>query len=141
MDAMRAAVEESNAEAEHAAWMAKSQQDVDGTDSPRSQPGIASSEHGSEAGSERSADEGSVVTSVQSSADSDQAALAAEPTPTVLYSLAELRGGCPLGVSPQRKEASLSEDGYQEAFGMDKAGFDAMAKWKRDSAKKKAGLY
>ena len=39
------------------------------------------------------------------------------------------------------KETFLSDADFQTVFGMDKATFDAQAKWKRDAAKKKVGLF
>lgn len=39
------------------------------------------------------------------------------------------------------KESYLSDSDFQTVFGMDKATFNAQAKWKRDAAKKKVGLF
>lgn len=40
-----------------------------------------------------------------------------------------------------KKETYLTDNDFQEVFGMDRASFDAQAKWKRDAAKKKVGLF
>jgi hypothetical protein len=54
--------------------------------------------------------------------------------------LAELQAGCD-GVDPANKETYLSDAEFQTLFGMDKAAFSALPKWKRQAAKKKNGLF
>lgn len=62
------------------------------------------------------------------------------PTPGA-FSLAQLKEALPAGVDPAAKEEYLSNAEFQQVFGMDRAAFKALAKWKRDDAKKKAGLF
>lgn len=40
-----------------------------------------------------------------------------------------------------KKETYLSDGDFNAVFGMDKATFEGQAKWKRDAAKKKVGLF
>eukprot|EP01031_Cornospumella_fuschlensis_P039461 gene39461-48041_t len=68
------------------------------------------------------------------------AAPAAAPAPGS-FNLEQLKGALPLSVDPTRKEEYLSDADFQEAFGMDRNAFKALAKWKRDDAKKKAGIF
>ncbi len=70
------------------------------------------------------------------------AAAAAAPVPvTGTFSLAELKAGTPAGCDPTRKEEYLSPAEFKDAFGMDKAAFAALPGWKRNDAKKKAGIF
>jgi len=57
------------------------------------------------------------------------------------FSLDDLKAGLPDGVDPTRKEQYLDDAAFAECFSMDRAKFDALPKWKRDAAKKKAGLF
>ncbi len=58
------------------------------------------------------------------------------------YSLADLQNNTGLdNVDPKRKELYLSDEDFQATFKMDKAKFDSQAKWKKDAAKKKAGIF
>ena len=59
----------------------------------------------------------------------------------VVYSLEELTSGAPPGVAPHEKEKYLSDDEFCSAFGMKRSDFDALPKWKKQNAKKKAGLF
>ena len=68
-------------------------------------------------------------------------AVASPSTASGLYSLAELQAGCPPGVAPAAKEDALDPAGFEAAFKMDRAAFDALPKWKREKAKKDAGLF
>lgn len=45
------------------------------------------------------------------------------------------------GIDVTQKEEYLSDAEFQSVFGMDRAAFRAMPKWKRDDAKKKKGLF
>jgi len=47
----------------------------------------------------------------------------------------------PKGVSEKERETYLTDDNFQELFGMDKAAFAKQPQWKKDSAKKKYGLF
>jgi len=70
------------------------------------------------------------------------AAAAAAPVPvTGTFSLAELKAGVPAGCDPSRKEEYLSPAEFINALGMDKAAFAALPGWKRNDAKKKAGIF
>jgi len=53
--------------------------------------------------------------------------------------LAQLAEGAE--VNPACKEAYLSDADFEQVFGMDRGAFDKQAKWKKDAAKKKAGLF
>ena len=44
-------------------------------------------------------------------------------------------------MDPAHKEAYLSDASFKEVLGSDRAAFNALPKWKRDAAKKKAGLF
>lgn len=56
------------------------------------------------------------------------------------FSVEELKSG-KSGVDPSRKEQFLSDADFATVFGMDKAAFAGMPKWKQQGAKKKAGLF
>jgi villin 1/advillin len=56
-------------------------------------------------------------------------------------SLADLVGAFPEGIDPTKKEAYLSDSEFNSAFGMDKASFSKLPKWKRDAKKKELGLF
>ena len=59
-----------------------------------------------------------------------------------VYSLEVLKGKeIPQDVDPAKKEAYLSEAQFQEVFGMDKEAFEAMPGWKKETLKKKVGLF
>jgi len=58
-----------------------------------------------------------------------------------LFSLEELKDGCPPGVPPTEKEKHLSDADFKEAFGMSKEEFAKTPKWKQSAAKKKQGLF
>ena len=68
-------------------------------------------------------------------------AVASPSTASGLYSLAELQAGCPPGVAPAAKEDALDPADFEKTFKMDRAAFDALPKWKREKAKKEAGLF
>ena len=56
------------------------------------------------------------------------------------YSYEQLK--CPIaGVDPTRKEEYLDDSEFLELFGVDKASFAALPKWKRDAQKKKLSLF
>lgn len=57
------------------------------------------------------------------------------------FSLADLQGNLPAGVDPTQKEQYLDDGSFSGLFGMDKAAFDKLPKWKRDTAKKTHGLF
>mmetsp|Transcript_10820 Transcript_10820/g.14042 ORF Transcript_10820/g.14042 Transcript_10820/m.14042 type:complete len:834 (+) Transcript_10820:53-2554(+) len=57
------------------------------------------------------------------------------------YTYAELRDNPPADVPPDQKEKFLSDTEFQEVFGMDRASFDGLAKWKQQSLKKQKGLF
>lgn len=60
---------------------------------------------------------------------------------TSMFSLAELKVGCPEGVDPKAKETVLQDSEFEAALGCNRREFMKLAKWKRDSAKKKAGIF
>eukprot|EP01031_Cornospumella_fuschlensis_P032521 gene32521-39321_t len=67
---------------------------------------------------------------------------ASYPAPTPgSFNLEQLKGALPSSVDPTRKEEYLSDADFQKAFGMDRNAFKALAKWKRDDAKKKVGIF
>ncbi len=58
------------------------------------------------------------------------------------FSLAQLKEALPATVvDPSRKEEYLSDGEFQTTFGMDRKAFAALAKWRRDDAKKRAGIF
>jgi hypothetical protein len=57
------------------------------------------------------------------------------------FPLEKLRRGSVTGVPHNKKEDFLSDEEFQAAFGMDKAKFGALPQWKKNEAKKKAGLF
>lgn len=57
------------------------------------------------------------------------------------YPYEALKDGIPDGVDPSRKEEYLDATTFSSFFGMDKASFAALPKWKRDSQKKSKGLF
>ena len=57
------------------------------------------------------------------------------------YTCAELKAGCPQGVDSRAKELSLHAGEFEAALGVSKAAFMALPKWKRDAAKKRAGIF
>jgi hypothetical protein len=54
--------------------------------------------------------------------------------------LAELQAGCD-GIDVTQKQNYLSDEDFQSVFGMDKAAFNGLPKWKQQAAKKKNGLF
>jgi len=54
--------------------------------------------------------------------------------------LDELKSGCD-GIDVTQKEKYLSDSDFQAVFGMDKAAFAGLPKWKQQAAKKKNGLF
>jgi len=61
--------------------------------------------------------------------------------PSVIFSLAELKAGTPVGVDGSRKEEYLSSTEFEAEFGIPFGEFSKQPKWKKEAAKKKAGLY
>jgi hypothetical protein len=57
------------------------------------------------------------------------------------FSYDALKSGIPEGVDPTRKEDFLDAATFSSLFGMDKAAFAALPKWKRDAKKKELGLF
>lgn len=58
------------------------------------------------------------------------------------YSLADLQNNTGLdNVDPKKKHMYLSDSDFEAAFKMDRAKFNAQAKWKTDAAKKKLGIF
>lgn len=57
------------------------------------------------------------------------------------YTLEQLQAGTPSGVDPAHKEDYLDDKTFAATFGMNRATFSGLAKWKRDGAKKKASLF
>ena len=65
-----------------------------------------------------------------------------KPAGTVTFSKAELAAmDATSGIDMERKESYLSAGEFVEVFGMERSVFDAMPLWKRQAAKKKAGLF
>jgi len=65
-----------------------------------------------------------------------------KPAGTVSFSKAELAAmDGSSGIDMERKESYLSAGEFVEVFGMERGVFDAMPLWKRQAAKKKAGLF
>ena len=65
-----------------------------------------------------------------------------KPAGTVTFSKAELAAmDGSSGIDMERKESYLSAGEFVEVFGMERNVFDAMPLWKRQAAKKKAGLF
>ena len=58
-----------------------------------------------------------------------------------MYSLAELQAGCPAGVEAANKEKSLNDEDFEATFKMSRGDFDSLPKWKREKAKKDAGIF
>ena len=63
------------------------------------------------------------------------------PSATAAITLKELRLGIPVGVDAVRKEEYLSSAEFEAVFSMSLADFNKLPKWKRDVAKKQAGLF
>jgi hypothetical protein len=57
------------------------------------------------------------------------------------YTLDQLVNMHPAGVDPTQKEEYLDNATFTTVFKMDRAAFRALPKWKRDAAKKAAGLF
>lgn len=81
-------------------------------------------------------------------AEEGEAPAPAEPAPAPapagdgsMYSLAELQAGCPSGVVAASKEKSLNDEDFEATFKMSRDDFDGLPKWKRDKAKKDAGIF
>jgi hypothetical protein len=65
-----------------------------------------------------------------------------KPAGTVTFSKAELASmDGSSGIDMERKESYLGAGEFVEVFGMERNVFDAMPLWKRQAAKKKAGLF
>ena len=65
-----------------------------------------------------------------------------KPAGTVTFSKAELAAmDGSSGIDMERKESYLGAGEFVEVFGMERSVFDAMPLWKRQAAKKKAGLF
>ncbi len=65
-----------------------------------------------------------------------------KPAGTATFSAAELAAlDGSSGIDMERKESYLSPGEFVEVFGMERNLFDAMPLWKRQAAKKKAGLF
>ena len=63
-------------------------------------------------------------------------------TVSAKYTFAQLTAAAlPEGVDPTIKEQYLLEDEFKTRFSMSRAEFNALPGWKRNAAKKKAGLY
>ena len=62
---------------------------------------------------------------------------------TVFHNYEELRGAGsrPQYVDPKQKEVYLRDDEFEKVFGMSKAEFHMMPKWKQHGAKKKVDLF
>merc|ERR1719313_1866621 len=56
------------------------------------------------------------------------------------FSHEELKGK-PKDVDPAKREQYLSDDDFQTIFGMDRAAFGALPKWKQNNAKKAKDLF
>jgi hypothetical protein len=69
------------------------------------------------------------------------AAATVSPQRPGAFSLEDLKGGVPPGIDPSLKEEYLDDAIFASVFNMDRAAFRALAKWKRDDLKKKAGLF
>ena len=65
-----------------------------------------------------------------------------KPAGTATFSAPELAAmDGSSGIDMERKESYLSAGEFVEVFGMERNVFDAMPLWKRQAAKKKAGLF
>ena len=53
----------------------------------------------------------------------------------------QLKKGIPQGVDPARKEAYLSDEKFEEVFGMTPAAFNELKQWKKIDLKKAKGLF
>ena len=60
---------------------------------------------------------------------------------TNMFNLKDLKGGCPQGVDPTKKEMYLSDEDFHAAFDMDYDSFSSLSKFKQQQLKKKAGLF
>jgi hypothetical protein len=71
----------------------------------------------------------------------------AEPEPAAAaasdakFSLAELQAGCPDGVVAAHKELSLNDADFEATLKLSRDDFAALPGWKRDKAKKDAGIF
>ena len=81
-------------------------------------------------------------------AEEGEAPAPAEPAPAPapagdgsMYSLADLQAGCPDGVVASAKELSLNDADFEATFKMSRDDFAALPKWKREKAKKDAGIF
>ncbi len=58
------------------------------------------------------------------------------------YTFAQLTGpSLPEGIDPTQKEQYLLEDEFKARFGISRAEFNALPGWKKNNARKKAGLF
>ena len=74
------------------------------------------------------------------SKDSDVSEILSGVKEGATFTVEELKAGVD-GIDNSRKENYLSDSDFQAAFGMDKAAFAGLAKWKQQGAKKKVGLF
>ena len=76
-------------------------------------------------------------------ADTDSAPAAYETARPGAFTLDQLRGptNSLSGVEPHEKEKWLSDSEFQTVFAMTRSDFEGLAKWKKDGAKKKCGLF
>ena len=117
----------------------------------RSTPGSKAPESNANGGSPIGGDASPVPTSAPGSAPSatpgvpskaSGVATVDKPAGTVTFSKAELAAmDATSGIDMERKESYLSAGEFVEVFGMERSVFDAMPLWKRQAAKKKAGLF
>jgi hypothetical protein len=70
-----------------------------------------------------------------------QAAASYGPAVPGSHTLDALKAGLPEGVDPAAKEDYLDDATFAEVFKTDRAAFRGQPKWKRDAAKKAAGLF
>ena len=89
-------------------------------------------------------DRASVETSVETSVEATENSAPCPPLavdPLVVYSLEQLQHGAPSGVNPAEKEHYLSSVDFAFCFNMTRDAFSNLPAWKRNSAKKKNGLF
>jgi len=65
-----------------------------------------------------------------------------KPAGSATFSRAELAAmDSSSGIDMERKESYLADGEFAEVFGMERGAFESMPLWKRQAAKKKAGLF
>jgi len=57
------------------------------------------------------------------------------------FSYADLKNKTAANVDPTKREQYLSDAEFQQVLGMDRAAFEGLVQWKKDQAKKKAGIF